>query len=133
MTPGNGASGTATRWSMRACRPAEVRSRLHVEDLDHQRVAGARAADLHRTGERVAAERAAAQDVVVGRGLRVEAVGGVAGLEHDGIAGLDLQPGRQRVVPLLVDLVVAELVGLHAASLLHATMPVPERQAMAGM
>ena len=81
----------------------------------------------------MAAERPAAQDVVVGRGLRVEAVGGVARLERDGVARLDLQPRRQRVVPLLVDLFVAELVSLHTASSFHATMPVPERQAMAGM
>src|SRR5262249_37866332 len=103
------------------------------EDLDDQGVPGARVANLHGAGERMATERATAQDVLVGGRLRVEAVGGIASLEDDAVAGVDREPRLQRVVPLLMDHVVIEVVGLHPASPFQATMPVPERHATAGM
>src|SRR5262249_60042839 len=73
-------------------RPAEVGARLDVEDLDDQGVPGARVANLHGAGERMATERATAQDVLVGGRLRVEAVGGIASLEDDAVAGVDREP-----------------------------------------
>ena len=92
------------------------------------------AAHGDRAGERMPAEGPAPQHVLVRRVLRVVEVGGVAGVEDDGVAGIDREPRGQRVVPLLVDLVVAEVVrrAAHASSF-HTTMPVPERHAMAGM
>ena len=114
-------------------RPAEIGAGLHVEDLDHERVTRLRAADLDGTGERVPAEWPASQHVFVGRGPGVETIGGVARLEDDGVAGVDFDPRCERVVPLLVNDIVVEMARLHAASSFHATMPVPERQATAGM
>src|SRR5204863_487734 len=62
--------------------------------------------------ERVALEDAL-QHVLRGRRLRVEAIGGVARVEDDGVAGLDLEARRERVVPLVVDGLRVEGVGFH--------------------
>ena len=99
-----------------------------VVEPDDERIARMGAAHGDRAGERMPAERPAPQHVLVRRVLRVVQVGGVAGVEDDGVAGIDRQARGQRVVPLLVDLVVAEVVrrAAHASSF-HTTMPVPER------
>jgi hypothetical protein len=79
-------------------RPAPV-ARAQLEDLDGQRVAGPGAADEHRAGHRVHAREVERRD---GGDVRIAvqlAARGVAHLELDDVAGLDLEHRRDRVVP----------------------------------
>src|SRR4030095_16111685 len=97
--------------------PAEWRARLHLENLDHQRVAGTRALQPHPPGQRVRAERSPVDDVLVGRRGLVKAVGGVPGLEGNRVAGGDGEARRQGVVPLVVCLAAVEaMVHVRASS-----------------
>ena len=89
--------------------PAEVGVGLHVEDLDRQHVAGLGAADTHGTRQGMPAEGPAVEHIRVGRRPRVEEIGRVPRLEGYRVTGLDLEPGRDGVVPLVVHLPRVEL------------------------
>ena len=91
-------------------RPAEIGGGLHLQHLDHQRVAGGGAAHAHGTRERVAAERPASEHVGMGGVLRVVAVGGIARVEGHRVTGVDLEAGLEGIVPLVVHLVRGETV-----------------------
>jgi hypothetical protein len=119
-------------------RPAEGGRRLDVQDLDRQHVAAPRASDGDRPGQRMAAERTTPEHVVVCRGRGIVAVGGIARVEDHGIARIDLEPRRQRVVPGPVNDGPVEVMRRHSdlhgqAISFHTTMPVPDRHATAGM
>ena len=90
--------------------PAKVGGGLHVEDLDHEHVARLRAADAHGTRQWMPAKGPTVEHIGTGRRARVEAVGGVPRLEDHGVPGLDLEPGRDRIVPFIVDQIRVQLV-----------------------
>jgi len=103
--------------------PSEV-GRLHLEDLHHQRVARARAAHPHRPRQGVAAEGPAGQHVGVGRRAGVVAIRRVARLEHHRVARVDLEAGRDGVVPLVLHLAGVEVM-VHGGRSIHARARLP--------
>src|SRR4030095_3835218 len=118
--------------------PAEAGPRSATQERTRPRSAAPRASDGDRPGQRMAAERTTPEHVVVCRGWGIVAVGGIARVEDHGIARIDLEPRRQRVVPGPVNDGPVEVMRRHSdlhgqAISFHTTMPVPDRHATAGM
>jgi hypothetical protein len=90
-------------------RPAPVR-RLELEQLDGKRVSWFGSLDVDRAADRVDLREIERRDVGGGRVADDLLVRGVADVEDDHLAGLDLQRGLERVVPRVCESVRAKLV-----------------------
>src|SRR5439155_26635869 len=99
-------------------RPAP-RSRLELQDLDLQRVSRFSSPHIDRAAEWV--EAVEVEGAELGRRVALlELSGGdLFSVEVDDVAGVDLDHRRQRVVPLVVELVASDLVFTHSGSDAH--------------
>src|SRR6266480_1244955 len=94
-------------------------SRLELQDLDLQRVSRFGSAHVDRAAQWI--EAIEVEGAEPGRRIALlELSGGdLFSVEVDDVAGLDLDHRRQRVVPLVVELVASDLVFTHSSSDAH--------------